>query len=89
VITSSGDLDILSGEVEKQALALSGSGDFHGGDWRSAKAEVRLSCSGSATIQVQEYLKAGPSTSGDPRYAGRPKVESTTTSSGDVGRTGD
>ena len=83
-IGSNGDLDIAGGEVEAQKVTISSSGKYTAQDLASGEAEVRLSSSGSATIWVQDNLKANLSSSGDLRYRGNPTVDATTSSSGDV-----
>lgn len=88
-ITSSGNLDIAGGEVGSQDINISSSGNYRAQDLESAEADVRLSSSGSATIWVQEHLKADLNSSGDLRYRGRPQVDSTTDSSGEVIQTGE
>ncbi|MGD9093368.1 MAG: DUF2807 domain-containing protein, partial [Anaerolineales bacterium] len=80
----SGNLDIASGQVRKQDITISSSGNYTAPDLVSGEAEVRLSSSGSTTIWVQDSLKANLSSSGDLRYRGNPTVDATTTSSGDV-----
>jgi len=83
-INSSGNLDIASGQVKTQYVTISSSGNYTAKDLVSAEAEVRLNSSGSATIWVQETLKANLNSSGDLRYRGNPTVDATTNSSGDV-----
>jgi hypothetical protein len=83
-ISSSGNLTIASGQVKTQNITISSSGNYTAQDLESDEAVVRLSSSGSATIWVQDYLKANLSSSGDLRYRGNPTVDATTTSSGDV-----
>ena len=83
-ISSSGNLDIAGGEVNAQDITISSSGNYTAQDLASDKADVRLSSNGSATIWVQENLKANLSSSGDLRYRGNPTLDATTSSSGDV-----
>jgi hypothetical protein len=83
-ISSSGDLDIASGQVKAQNVTISSSGNYTAEDLVSTEAEVRLNSSGSATIWVQDFLKANLNSSGDLRYRGNPTVDATTNSSGDV-----
>jgi hypothetical protein len=83
-ISSSGNLTIASGQVKTQNITISSSGNYTAQDLESDEAVVRFSSSGSATIWVQDYLKANLSSSGDLRYRGNPTVDATTTSSGDV-----
>lgn len=83
-ITSSGNLSIAGGQAETQSIVISSSGNYTARDLESDEATVNLSSSGSATIWVQESLKANLSSSGDLRYRGNPSVNSNTNSSGDV-----
>jgi hypothetical protein len=77
-------LDIAGGQVKTQEVTISSSGKYTAQDLASDEADVRLNSSGSATIWVQNTLKANLSSSGDLRYRGHPTVDATTTSSGDV-----
>jgi hypothetical protein len=88
-ISSSGNLDIRGGQVKTQDITISSSGNYTAQDLASDEAVVRLSSSGSATIWVQDYLRANLSSSGDLRYRGNPTVDATTTSSGDVTQIGE
>jgi hypothetical protein len=88
-ISSSGNLTIAGGQVKTQNVTISSSGNYTAQDLASDEAVVRLSSSGSATIWVQDNLKANLSSSGDLRYRGNPTVDATTTSSGDVTQIGE
>jgi hypothetical protein len=83
-IDSTGNLDIAGGEVKTQNITISSSGKYRAQDLASDEADVRLNSTGSATIWVQDHLKANLSSSGDLRYRGNPTVDETTNSSGDV-----
>ena len=83
-IGSDGNLDIAGGQVKTQNITISSSGNYAAQDLASDEADVRLSSSGSATIWVQDNLKANLSSSGDLRYRGNPTVDATTSSSGNV-----
>jgi hypothetical protein len=83
-IESTGSLDIAGGAVRSQEVTISSTGEYRARDVASDEATVRLSSSGSATIWVQNTLRATLSSSGDLRYRGSPTVDATTTSSGDV-----
>lgn len=83
-IDSSGNLDIAGGEVKTQEVTIGSSGNYTAQDLASDEADVRLNSNGSATIWVQDHLKANLKSSGDLRYRGSPTVDATTTSSGDV-----
>lgn len=88
-MTGSGGLDIDGGQVERQSVNATGSGDYGARYLESVEADVKLTGSGSATIQVEEYLNASTSGSGDVRYAGNPTVDQSATGSGDVTRIGE
>jgi hypothetical protein len=83
-IGSTGNLDIAGGEVKTQNITIGSSGNYTAQDLASDEADVGLTSSGSATIWVQDNLKANLSSSGDVRYRGNPTVDATTSSSGDV-----
>jgi hypothetical protein len=83
-LRSSGDLTIAGGEMERQEIQVSSSGSYTARDLESQEADVRLGSSGSATIWVRERLTAHLSSSGNLRYAGNPRADVTTTSSGNV-----
>ncbi len=83
-MTGSGGLDIDGGQVERQNVTATGSGDYRARHLESVEADVKLTGSGSATIQVEEHLNASTTGSGDVRYAGNPTVDQTATGSGDV-----
>jgi hypothetical protein len=88
-INSNGDLDIVGGEVETQKITISSSGNYRAQNLASDEADVRISSSGSATIWVQDNLKATLNSSGDVRYRGNPTVDAKTHSSGDVRQIGE
>ena len=77
-------LTIAGGEIKAQNVTINSSGNYTAQDLESAEAEVRLNSNGSATIWVQDHLKAILSSSGDLRYRGDPTLDATTNSSGDV-----
>lgn len=83
-IGSTGNLDIAGGEVNSQKITIGSSGNYTAQDLASEEADVRLSSTGSATIWVQDQLKANLSSTGDLRYRGNPTVDATTNSTGDV-----
>lgn len=82
--SSSGHLSIAGGEVEQQDITLDGSGDYTARELTSAEAEVTLTSSGAATIQVHKHLRADLRSSGDLYYAGKPTVDARTSSSGEL-----
>jgi len=85
-LSSSGDVAIRDGSVERQEVRISSSGDYRAADLRSLHAIVRTSSSGDATLWVVDHLRAASSSSGSIRFRGNPKVESRTSSSGDIER---
>ncbi len=88
-ISSNGDLNIAGGEVRTQTINISSSGQYMAPDLVSDEADARLSSNGSATIWVQERLKASLSSSGDLVYRGNPTVDARTTSSGQLVQIGE
>jgi hypothetical protein len=83
-LSSSGDLTVAGGTVDRQEIRISSSGNYSAQNLQSQQADVQLSSSGSATIRVAEQLTARLSSSGNVRYAGNPRTDVTTTSSGNV-----
>jgi hypothetical protein len=81
-ISSSGDLEILGGQVQQQDIIISSSGKYTAENLASAEAEVNLTSSGTAIIQISERLSGRLSSSGDVRYIGNPDVNVSTSSSG-------
>jgi len=75
--------------VEEQTISTTGSGVYRACDVETARADVRVSGSGNATIRVAETLKADLTGSGDVHYAGDPAVRQRTSGSGDVKRVGE
>jgi DUF4097 and DUF4098 domain-containing protein YvlB len=85
-LSSSGDVAIRDGSVERQEVRISSSGDYQATDLRSLRAVVSTSSSGDAKLWVVDHLRASSSSSGSVRFRGNPKVESRTSSSGDIER---
>ena len=85
-ISSSGDIRISDGNVTTQTIRQTSAGDYKARNLISERANVQLSSSGSATISVNEVLKATTTSSGSVSYYGSPKVDSRRTSSGKVYR---
>jgi hypothetical protein len=73
-LTSSGNLVIDRGEVEELRLRLSSSGEYDGESVICQNADVTLTSSGDATLNVQGTLTADLSSSGNVYYRGNPKV---------------
>jgi hypothetical protein len=87
-LSSSGDVEIRGGRVDRQEVSLTSSGNYTARDMSSAEAYVSCSSSGDAAVRVSDHLEARSSSSGDIVYYGDPRVESHTTSSGTVKRSG-
>ena len=73
-LTSSGNLVIDQGEVAEQRLRLSSSGQYDGKNVICQNADVTLTSSGDATLNVQGTLTADLSSSGNVYYLGNPKI---------------
>lgn len=84
VLTGSGDMRITDsfGSLEKLNLLISGSGDFDAYPATSRYADVTISGSGDARIQVTELLKIVLTGSGDVYFKGSPQVDATISGSG-------
>lgn len=74
-LTSSGNLVIDRGEAEAQQVRLSSSGSYDGRNVASKIANVILTSSGDATLNVLEVLTVDLSSSGDVYFVGDPDVE--------------
>ena len=81
-ISSAGVLNISGGQSQEQRVTISSSGDYQARDMASATAEIDLTSSGSATIQVSDHLSGRLSSSGNIYYVGNPKIDVRMTSSG-------
>jgi len=73
-LTSSGNLIVDGGETKEQYVRLSSSGKYDGRNVACQTAEVKVTSSGDATLNVTEVLTADLSSSGDIYYVGNPKV---------------
>jgi hypothetical protein len=78
----------LQGRAETQDIHISGSGNHHAPELKSAEAAARISGSGDASLWVTESLTARISGSGRVEYRGAPAVESHLSGSGRVVRVG-
>lgn len=75
----------ISGVTKSQMIGISGSGSIRAFDLQSNSADIRISGSGSARIQVKDAIKAKISGSGSVRYKGNPaKIISKSSGSGSV-----
>jgi len=81
-LSSSGNLMIGGGQVGRQEISLSSSGSYMAKDVASLEAQADLSSSGSATLHVQDSLRATLSSNGMLYYLGSPQVTLDVSSSG-------
>jgi hypothetical protein len=81
-LSSSGNLIIGGGQVGRQEISLSSSGNYMAKDVASLEAQADLSSSGSATLRVQDSLRATLSSNGMLYYLGSPQVTLDVSSSG-------
>ena len=88
-ISGSGKVGVAGGEVAEQEVTISGSGKYAARDMESARAAVRITGSGDATIRVRDDLHVNIKGSGDVRYAGSPRVDTTTLGLGAIDKIGD
>lgn len=82
-LTGSGNLN-FSGTVIEQEVSMTSSGNLEARDLESQKADIAISGSGSATVNVTDELVASISGSGKIRYRGTPTVDASITGSGSV-----
>ncbi len=83
-IGSTGNLDIAGGQIKTQNITINSSGKYTAEDLKSEEADVTLNSTGSATILVQDNLKAILKSTGDLSYRGDPIVDATTNSTGEI-----
>jgi hypothetical protein len=85
-MSGSGDVD-LTGSATTQHVSSSGSGNYHGANLTTEDAEIVLSGSGSAQVNVAGRLTATTNGSGDITYAGNPAaVDADSSGSGTIGQ---
>lgn len=83
-VSSAGDLT-LKGKAKEQYVRVSSSGDYDAYELQSENAEVDVSSSGDARVNVSEKLEADASSSGSIYYRGEPsKVYADSSSGGRV-----
>jgi hypothetical protein len=82
-LTGSGDVE-LAGDVEEQALTISGAGAYKAPKLHSGIAKVKISGSGSAIVMVTNRLDIDISGSGAVHYKGDPEVNQNISGSGQV-----
>lgn len=89
IIFSSGAGRVFaSGEVARNRITLSGSGDLDTHDLEAGLVDAVLSGSGTGTVRARNTLRVVLSGSGSLRYYGGPAVQQTVTGSGKVQRMG-
>ncbi len=74
----------IHGSAPQQKINISGSGDFNGFEAYGEAAEVNISGSGNARVQLNQSLDARISGSGNIWYKGSPTVSSDITGSGAI-----
>lgn len=82
-ISGSGKME-LEGESENLNFGISGSGDLHSFDLETQKADINISGSGNASVNVLEILDVRISGSGNVYFKGNPVVNANISGSGDV-----
>ena len=83
-LTGSGEAQ-LAGTATSQQVTVTGSGDYDGRGLKSEQAEVEVSGSGSATVDVTGRLSATSTGSGDITYTGNPaQVDREASGSGEI-----
>jgi hypothetical protein len=78
-----------SGTADDLDMNISGFGSFNGGDLHGNKARVTLSGAGSATVWVDDALRAQISGAGSVSYYGSPDVTKQISGVGNVKHLGD
>ncbi|MFH0761640.1 MAG: head GIN domain-containing protein [Bacteroidota bacterium] len=73
-ISGSGDLK-LSGQTEDLDMVVSGSGSLKGTNMFTTRADVKISGSGHARLNVEEFLRVVVSGSGNVIYSGDPELD--------------
>jgi len=84
-ISGSGDMQ-LEGYAENLDCLITGSGKIRGADLNLNRAEIRITGSGDAWLNVEEYLDVVISGSGNVFYYGDPELSSRISGSGEVKR---
>jgi hypothetical protein len=82
-INGAGDIT-LAGQTGQLALAIAGSGDFHGENFPTTTATVSIAGSGNVVIAVRDKLDITVAGSGSIEYVGDPTVTQTVIGSGSV-----
>jgi hypothetical protein len=74
----------ISGDAVKQNIKVSSSGNYEAENLLSKECTVRVSSSGSATVNVSDLLNVNISSSGQVNYAGKPEIHQEISSSGSL-----
>ena len=82
-INGSGNI-VLQGSAQDLKLEVNGSGDFRALDMDILNAEVEISGSGDAELNVNNSLDVNIVGSGDVSYTGQPNIKTKITGSGNV-----
>lgn len=82
-INGSGNIN-LQGSTQDLKLEINGSGDFRALDMEILRADIEISGSGDAEINVVNDLEVQIVGSGDVTYTGQPNIKTSITGSGNV-----
>lgn len=74
-IQGSGDIR-FNGKADRLEVTVKGSGDFKGQNMTAKSTSVKISGSGDAFVNAEEFLEASVAGSGDVRYTGAPRDSS-------------
>ena len=74
----------ISGDAVKQNIKVSSSGNYEAENLLSKECTVRVSSSGSATVNVSDLLNVNISSSGQVNYTGKPEIHQEISSSGSL-----
>lgn len=82
-ISGSGNVTLV-GSAKKTAINISGSGSFEGSEFKINNATFRVNGSGKINTQVEDYLDASISGSGNIQYRGNPETHFSVSGSGKI-----
>jgi hypothetical protein len=82
-ISGSADVDV-AGQADRQVLNISGSGHYRAAELVTREAEVNVSGSGDALVNVTDALDVAVSGSGDVTYIGDPRTSVDISGSGKI-----
>lgn len=85
IATGSSDIT-LAGEVTKQDVSITGSGNYRARELSSEECFITVTGSGDGEVRVSRLLDVKVSGSGDVVYHGNPEVRSSVTGSGDLAK---